>query len=150
MKLILDDTRDIKTKENIMGKELSLGDVRNRRKIQDLVVALEATEELPLTTVANGINKMTQDGRTIQFGHMEKDISANEIYKELIALGVIKKEEIKIVIVKNRYTLSESSPYSKYFTSNTQTVKLKSGFEKIARISLFTKMFKKIRGGDNE
>lgn len=127
-----------------------VGDLDNRRKIQDLVLALDATEELPLTTVANGIGKITEDGKTIQLGHLEKDITSREIYKELINLGVIKREEVKIVKTMYKYTLIESSPYSKYFTNNWHTIKLKSGFEKIARLSLFSKIFKSIRGENDE
>ena len=130
----------------MVNSKVILGDLDSRRKIQDLVAALDATEELPLTTVANGIEAITKDGKVIQFGHLEKDIPATKIYDALVEEGILKRTTVEVVRKENRYTINSKSKYSKYFKQNVNSVVLKSGFEKLFRISLLNKIVKKIRG----
>jgi len=122
-----------------------LKDEGNRDKIRGLSSALQATEETPMATMGIVISKATDDGKKVLLGHLDNDVTPDEVYATLCEMGIMRYEEVEQVKIVRKYSIVENCPYEPYFKRNGDGFALDSKYESLARMMLIDKVLKQIK-----
>ncbi len=95
-----------------------------RKRIQNFEAGLRHTGNRVDEVLAEVINSGTSDGRTISLGSLDSEISSEELYLELVEMGILNREEKEITVTQYSYKPNEI--YRDHFTQNSTHVKLKT------------------------
>ncbi len=95
-----------------------------RKRIQNFEAGLKHTGNRVDEVLAEVINSSTSDGRTIGLGSLDSEISSEELYHELVDMGILSRTEKEIITIQ--YTYKANDIYKEHFSSNGTGVKLKA------------------------
>jgi len=95
-----------------------------RKRIQNFEAGLRHTGNRVDEVLAEVIQASTSDGRTINLGSLDGEISSVELYQELTEMGILTCEEKEIISIQ--YTYRPNEIYKDHFVNGGTGVKLKA------------------------
>ena len=113
-----------------------------RKEIIEIQDSLYYMEDPLMDAVANTIKSSTNDGRSVQLGSLDDEISSQEMYAELVRRGILKVEERKVTRIEKIYTPAK---FKHTFVKSGASVKVKSQMLKMALKTFLGTVIKDIK-----